>query len=104
MNFFIPQSSDQDQMERIYGRIQQRLQRMEYGPFYERVYQLVYRRNGHLLVDTVGDLCPISKETVIAILRNDRGFLICSYSCGAVGGEPIVINEGVVESVTLFDK
>jgi len=102
MKFFIPLSTDEIQMERIYQRIEQRLLQLEYGPFYERTYQIIFRRDGQLMVDTVGDFCPISLETVLAIFKNDRGFMVVSYSRGAVGGEPIVINSGIVEAVTFF--
>lgn len=104
MKFFIPLSTDDQQMERIYHRIKLRLFKLGYGPFYERTYQIVFRRDSQLVVDTVGDLCPISLEKVLAIFKNDRGFMIVSYSRGAVGGEPIVINYGIVEAVTYFDN
>jgi hypothetical protein len=104
MKFFIPLSTNDQQMERIYQKIVQRLIKMGYGPFHERTYQIKFRRDNQEIVDTVGEMCPISLETVLAILKNDRGFLIVSYSRGAVGGEPIVINYQIVESVTLFDE
>ena len=104
MRFFIPFATDEPQMERIYTRIQHRLENMEYGPFHERVYRLIFRRDGSQVIDTVGELCPIKKETVIAIFKNDRGYMICSYSSGAVGGEPIVVNNQAIEAVDFFEN
>jgi hypothetical protein len=103
MKFFIPLSSDPEQSERIFHRIQKRVLKLGYGTFHERTYQVIFRRDGKLAVATVGDLCPISLETVLAIFKHDHGYMIVSYSRGAVGGEPVIINNNQIEAATFFE-
>jgi hypothetical protein len=103
MNFFIPFTSDPDQTQRICRRVKQRLIGMGFGPLDERVYQVSFRRDDQILFDTIGELCPITGETVMIIFKNDLGYLICSYSRGVAGGEPIIVKYSSIESVTFFD-
>jgi hypothetical protein len=70
----------------------------------DRVYQVAFYRNDRMLTDTVGELCPITGETVMIIFKNDLGYLICSYSRGVAGGEPIIIKYSSVASVLSFDE
>lgn len=104
MKFYIPFSQDVEQTNRIRNRVKQNLMCMGYGPFYELVYQVTFRRDNQLVVDTVGELCPLSGEMVLLIMSNDMGYLICSYSRGVTGGEPIIAKYNTVESVIFFDK
>jgi hypothetical protein len=104
MKFYIPFTTDAEQTNRICNRITQRLIGMGYGPFRDLVYQVTFRRDNQLVVDTVGELCPLTGEMVMVIFSNDTGYLICSYSRGVSGGEPLLARYNVVESVVLFDK
>ena len=104
MDFFIPFTTDPEQTERICKRIEQHLAGMGFGPLSERVYQVKFHRDNQLMIDTVGELCPITGETVLVIFRNDMGYLICSYSRGGAGGEPVIAKYSTIESVTPFDR
>ncbi|MDB5241058.1 MAG: hypothetical protein JWP57_1683 [Spirosoma sp.] len=77
---------------------------MGYTPLSELVYQVTFRRDNQLVVDTVGELCPLSGELVLLIFSSDMGYLICSYSRGVTGGEPVIAKYNAVESVVFFDK
>ncbi len=103
MTFFIPFAANPIQADRICQRTQQRLIALGYSPLTDRVYEIQFYRDGRLLTDTIGDLCPITGETVMLIFKNDVGYLVCSYSRGVAGGEPLIIKYNTIESVTLFD-
>lgn len=104
MEFFVPFSTNAQQAERICERIEKRLNGMGFSPLKERMYQVVFYRDSLLVTDTVGQICPLSGEIVMAIFKNDLGYLICSYSRGVTGGDPLLAKYSTVQSVTAFDE
>lgn len=103
MKFFIPFSTNAEQAERICQRVEKRLVGMGFSPLKERMYEVIFYRDGHLIRDTVGQLCPLTGEVVMLIFRNDVGYLICSYSRGVAGGDPLLAQYGSVTAVTAFE-
>lgn len=102
MKFFLPLASNKEQAERVYGRIANRLKELGYELTTHRIAKIIYRREGKIVSDAVGSSCAIG-EIVLAIFKNDIGYFICSYSQGAVWGEPITVRYSMVESAESFD-
>lgn len=102
MKFFLPLATSDEQAERVHSRIADYLKEKGYELTPHRVAKINYRREGKIVSDVVG--APSANgEIVLAIFKNDVGYFICTYSQGAVWGEPIVIRYGMVESVEDFD-
>lgn len=104
MKFFIPSSVDAEQTERICRRVEKRLIGMGFSPLKERIYQISFYRNGQLVTDTVGQPCPLTGEITMLIFKNDVGYLICSYSRGIAGGDPLLVQFSTIQSVVAFDE
>ncbi len=102
MKFFLPLATDANQTERVYNRIIDRLQNIGCAITSDRIYKVIYRREGRIVSDAVGAAAD-NGEIVLAIFRNDVGYFICTYSCGAVWGEPIIARYPMVEEVEYFD-
>jgi hypothetical protein len=102
MKFFLPLATNDVQAERIYTRISDRLKGMGYIITSHRVRQVIYRQGQKLIGETVGAASD-NGEIVLAIFKNDIGYFICTYSCGAVWGEPVVARYTVTESADFFD-
>ncbi len=103
MQFFLPLATSPQQAERIYCRIANRLKELGYALTDHRIAQVSYRREGRIVSDAVGVPCD-NGEIVLAIFENDVGYFICTYSQGAVGGEPLTVRYAVVESADAFDE
>ena len=103
MHFFLPLATNAQQAERIHIRIANRLTEMGYELTTHRIYQVTYKRDGKIVSETVG-AASSNGEIVLAIFKNDLGYFICTYSRGAVGGEPLVARYSVVESAEFFDE
>ncbi|GAB4054351.1 hypothetical protein [Spirosoma litoris] len=104
MKFFVPFSTNTEQAERICQRVEKRLIGMGFSPLKNRMYQVVFYRDELLVTDTVGHPCPLTGEIVIAIFKNDLGYLICSYSRGVTAGDPILAKYSTVQSAIAFDE
>ena len=103
MKFFFPLATSPEQAERIHARIANRLIEKGFDITSHRIAQVIFRQNGTLVSAAVG--APFEKgEIVLAIFKNDVGYFICSYSFGAVWGEPIIIRYANVESAIAFDE
>jgi hypothetical protein len=102
MNFFLPLATSSDQAERVYKRIVDRLKRSGFALSEERIYKIIYREGSQLKSETVG-AASTSGDIVLAIFQNDIGYFVCTYSTGAVWGEPTVIQFQVVDSAEKFD-
>ena len=103
MKFFIPFSVNAQQMERVCKRVEKRLIDLGFAPLKERIYQVVFHRGNQLVTDTVGQPCPVTGEIVMMIFKNDVGYLVCSYSRGVAGGDPVLAQYNTVTSVTAFE-
>ena len=103
MRFFLPLAPSDIQAERIHKRIAEHLVELGYVIAPHRIYQVIFHRKGQMTSETVGS--PSSNgEIVLAIFKNDIGYFICTYSRGAVWGDPIVARYGQVESAIFFDE
>ncbi len=103
MKFFLPLATSAEQTERVYLRIINQLKQSGYQVKSERIHKIIYRENDELRSETVG-VASNNGEIVLAIFQNDIGYFICTYSTGAVWGEPTLAQYLTVESVELFDK
>ena len=103
MKFFLPLATSDEQAERVYSRIANRLKELGYELTSHRIAKVIYRREGKLVSDAVGAGSE-NGEVVLAIFKNDVGYFICTYSRGAVWGEPITARYTVVESAEAFDE
>lgn len=103
MKFFLPLASSDEQAVRIYRRITNRLQNSGYTLQPDRIYKVIYRQGDRLRSETVGTVSD-NGEIVLAIFQNDIGYFICTYSTGAVWGEPTLARYLLVESTELFDE
>lgn len=103
MKFFLPLATSAEQTERVYARITDRLKKSGYELKADRIYKVIFREDDKLRSETVGAASD-NGEIVLAIFNNDIGYFICTYSTGAVWGEPTVVRYLAVESVELFDK
>ncbi len=103
MKFFFPFAPETVQAERMYARIVARLNKMGYELTAERIYRVVYKRDGITVTETVGAVSA-NGEVVMAIFKNHIGYFICTYSCGAAGGEPMVARYSVTQSIELFNE
>lgn len=103
MKFFLPLATGEMQAERVHKRIADRLIELGYVIAPHRVYQVIFKREGQVISETVGS--PSSNnEVVLAIFKNDIGYFICTYSRGAVWGDPLVARYGHVDSAIFFDQ
>lgn len=101
MKFFLPSTINDIQTERIYKRINDRLVGLGYAIACHRIYQVVFRRESKIIKETVG--IPSSNgEIVLAIFKDHIGYFICTYSRGAVWGDPMVVRYDRVESAIFF--
>ncbi|PRY25906.1 hypothetical protein CLV58_13641 [Spirosoma oryzae] len=103
MQFFIPLATSPQQAERIHYRIVSRLTALGYALTDHRIARVIYRRDGRIISDAVGSRCD-NGEIVLAIFKYDVGYAICTYSHGAVGGSPVTVGYGLVESANVFDE
>lgn len=103
MKFFLPLATSAEQTERVYVRITNRLKKSGYELKLPRIYKVIYREDDKLKSQTVGGSSD-NGEIVLAIFQNDIGYFICTYSTGAVWGEPTVARYLAVESVELFEE
>lgn len=104
MKFFIPFASDETQAQRILVRIEEHLRKDGFEPLKATVYEVNYLLDEVLISEAVGRLSNQNDELVMAIFKNDRGYLVCTYSRGAVWGSPIIAHYKNVESVIAFDS
>lgn len=102
MQFFIPFVTEPLQRKRMYERIVNHLGKLGYEPLKDRIYQVDYQQEGQLMTEAVGRLSPTSREIVMAIFKNDRGYLICSYSRGIAAGHPIIAHFKQVKEAISF--
>ncbi len=103
MKFFLPLATSPEQTERVYLRITDRLKLSGYRLKADRIYKVIYWEKGQLRSETVG-AASVNGEIVLAIFQNDVDYFICTYSTGAVWGEPTVALYLTVESVEAFDE
>ncbi|MGA0555343.1 hypothetical protein ACO2Q8_01745 [Larkinella sp. VNQ87] len=104
MKFFIPFITEESQLKRVYERIVAYLIKLGYEPLTDRVYQVDYELDGKLTTEAVGRVSETSREVVMAIFKNDRGYLICSYSRGVASGHPIIAHYKHVKTVIDFSQ
>lgn len=102
MFFFLPLATSAEQAERVYARINDRLKKSGYKLTSKRIYKVIYHKNSQLISETVGAVSS-NGELVLAIFQNDTGYFICTYSTGAVWGEPTIAKYLTVESAEIFD-
>ncbi|GAB3255857.1 hypothetical protein GCM10027347_17290 [Larkinella harenae] len=102
MKFFIPFITEEVQLKRIYKRIVDHLGKLGYEPLVDRIYQVDYFQDETLVTEAVGRVSATSSEVVMAIFKNDSGYLICSYSRGVASGHPIISDYKHVQSVIEF--
>lgn len=102
MKFFLPLATDDEQAKRVYIRIAHRLKEMGYVLTEHRISKVIYKREGKIVSEVVGSASD-NGEVVLAIFKNDIGYFICTYSRGAVWGDPIVARYNVVEAAEAFD-
>lgn len=102
MKFFLPLATSSEQTERVYKRIIDQLNRSGYPVKPERIHKLIHKEKDGLKSETVGDVSS-NGEIVLAIFENDVGYFICTYSTGAVWGDPTLVYYLLTESVELFD-
>lgn len=103
MKFFLPLATSEEQAERVYARIANRLKEIGYELTPHRIASVVYRREDKLVSYTVG--APTDQdEIVLAIFKNEVGYFVCTYNQGAVGGHPITVRYATVESAVDFDQ
>ncbi|GAB4023968.1 hypothetical protein [Spirosoma koreense] len=103
MKFFLPSATSDEQAERVHTRIANRLKEIGYELTAHRMASVVYRREGKLVTDTVGDPSD-NDEIVLAIFKNEVGYFVCTYSQGAVWGHPATVRYSMVESAEGFDQ
>ncbi len=103
MKFFLPLATSAEQTERVYLRITDRLKLSGYGLKTDRIFKVIYQEGDQLRSETVG-ATSANGEIVLAIFQNDIGYFICTYSTGAVWGEPTIARYLAVESVETFDE
>lgn len=103
MKFFLPLATSTEQAERIYKRIFDRLKQSGYKLTPERIYKVIYREGDQLKSETVG-ASSSNGEIILAIFQNDIGYFVCTYSTGAVWGDPTIAEYLMVESAEKFDE
>lgn len=103
MKFFLPLATSPEQTERVYQRISEYLKVSGYELRPQRIYKVIYRDGDQLRSETVGGATQ-KGEIVLAIFQNDIGYFICTYSTGAVWGQPSVVKYLAVESVEAFEE
>ena len=102
MHFFLPLATSAEQAERVYARIIDQLERSGFEVYQDRIYKVSYRQDDQLKSEAVGDTSA-KGELVLAIFKNDIGYFICTYSSGAVWGEPTIAEHLLVESAEIFE-
>lgn len=103
VNFFIPFAADEAQAQRILLRTIDNLTSASYQPLKALVYQVNYLVDGHLVSQSVGQVSVVNEEIIMLIFKNDRGYLVCTYSRGVSWGHPIIAHYVDVNSVIMFN-
>lgn len=98
MKFFIPFADNEAHAEQIYGYIKDFLQN-QYSRYSsnERIYRIRFTRDGVRYQETVGDPSQVNGEIIVAILRCNGIFHICTHTRGVEGGEPMLASADYIE-------
>lgn len=102
MKFFIPLATGDAQSERVYIRIADRLRSMGYELNPHRVFKVIFRRDDHLVSETIG-AASLNGEIVLAIFGDHDTYFICTYSQGVVWGTPLMALYKETEAIEFFD-
>jgi hypothetical protein len=103
MKFFVPGADDNEKTEEIYTATK-KFAISNCGPITDRKIQnLTFKDHGKIVHAEVGQIEPITGETVVAILEANT-YLICTPNRGVLKGIPILVGKHEVISTTDFDK
>lgn len=105
MRFFLPLSNDQDDSERLYETVRNRLKETKEAPTQRRIYVLKFQENGQRKTVAVGDeLHGLGDGPVMAILQGDSTstYYICTPKHGTFEGEPYIVRNDACLDVEEF--
>ncbi|RFM30071.1 hypothetical protein [Deminuibacter soli] len=100
--FFIPFANSPAEAEEAYGLIKESLQAQGNKISDMRIASISFRHEGKVYYEEVGEQSERIGETIIAIFRTDRLFLVLSKNRGIVKGEPMLVGLHEVTETTLF--
>jgi len=104
MQFFVPFAVDSDQSNRILQRTLDNLINASYEPLKDLIYQIGCSVDQREVIQTVGQPSVTNDEVIMFIFKNDRGYLVCTYSRGVSWGHPIIVHYRNIHSVVAFDR
>jgi len=107
MKFFVPGARDQAEADGIWQAVAQYNRTPHETPFNARVQAVAFSLNGTQYTVAVGEPAPdyfgAKAGTIVAILDNGSGFLICATHRGAVNGSPVLVGDNLNPTVAYFD-
>jgi hypothetical protein len=104
MRFFIPNSEDLDEQNKIYKAIRDFAKTtVGCNITNRRIYKITYRHNGKYHEAEVGKTCDTNNEPIIAILESNA-YLVCTPSRGVISGMPIFVGNQEAWDVVDFEK
>jgi hypothetical protein len=56
------------------------------------------------MAQSVGQVSAVNDEIIRAIFKNDRGYLICTYSRAVSWGAPIIAHHKDIQTIIPFDE
>lgn len=106
MRFFIPSVKDDQLAEEMLGSIKKHLKATSgFDVTDRRIFRIEHKHYGEKYVVEVGQPHPVTRETVFAILEAPAMnlFLVCTPNRAVLGGDPILVGQKEVYSVTDFE-
>ncbi|RYU14845.1 hypothetical protein [Nocardioides iriomotensis] len=104
MRFFVPGAADIEQAEHLWNATRTFAQdQLAWQVTDRRIFQLNYHHEGKPFVAEVGKPDPRTGETVLVILESNA-FLVCTRNRGVVRGEPILVGDEEVRTITEFSR
>jgi hypothetical protein len=103
MKFFVPEVDNEGKAEELYQATKKFAAETCWPVTDRRIQSIRFKDDGRPVLAMVGEIEPITGETVIAILESNT-YLVCTPSRGVLRGQPILVGKREVVSVIDFDS
>lgn len=102
MKFFIPAAKDDANAEVVYNSIIKFVAASE-NVSNDRIYSISYKHNGVCFSATTGEEEPRTKEIVVAIIKTEQLYFVCTPNHDVLQGSPIFVGKNEIRKVIKFD-
>ena len=103
MKFFMPAVDNEEKAEELYLATKKFATQTCWPVTDRRIQSIRFKDKGRPVLAMVGEVEPITGETVVAILESNA-YLVCTPNRGVLRGQPILVGKAEVVSVIDFDS